>query len=149
MSNIHALANLSPFNSWLKLKILDLGDGTAKLFLPWSDLLIGDPVKPAVHGGILAALIDATGGAACMSLLGKTDSISTIDLQINYLEPGYPGDFSCDAKAVRMGKRVGTARMEVYSKKDPENPTLVAIGTGVYNLIRNNQRFKQVLPGFS
>lgn len=136
MSNIHALANLSPFNSWLKLRIESFGEGSVRLALPWSELLIGDPVKPAIHGGIIAALIDAAGGAACMSLLENSDNISTIDLQINYLEPGYPGDFYCDAKVLRAGKRVGTARMEVYSKRVPENPTLVAVGTGVYNLVR-------------
>lgn len=136
MSNIHALATLSPFNNWLKLEIESHGGGRSRLRLPWSDLFIGDPVKSAIHGGILGALIDATGGAACMSMLGKHDSISTIDLQINYLEPGYKSDYYCEAKVVRMGKRVGTARMEVYSKKDPENSILVAIGTGVYNLVR-------------
>ncbi|MEI6805816.1 MAG: hotdog fold thioesterase [Myxococcaceae bacterium] len=136
MSNIHALATLSPFNNWLNFKLENFENGSAKLVLPWSDLFIGDPVKAAIHGGILAALIDATGGAACMSLLGKSDGISTIDLQINYLEPGYKSDFYCEAKTLRMGKRVGTARMEVYSNLDSENPTLVAIGTGVYNLVR-------------
>ncbi len=136
MSNIHALANLSPFNNWLKLGIESLGDGSARLVLPWSDLLIGDPIAKRIHGGILAALIDAAGGASCMSLLSKLDSISTIDLQINYLEPGYESEFYCDAKALRVGKRVGTARMEVYSRLDPKHPTLVAVGTGVYNLVR-------------
>ncbi len=136
MSTLEALRTLSPFNSFLNMHIEELEHGFAKIRLPWSDQLIGDPNRPAIHGGVLAALMDATGGAACFSVLGPKDSVSTIDLQINYLEPGSPGDFICEAKVVRAGNRVGTVRMDVYSQADSKR---VAIGTGVYNLVRLNR----------
>ncbi|MES2503542.1 MAG: hotdog fold thioesterase [Myxococcota bacterium] len=136
MTNIEALRSLSPFNNWMKLQMEALEPGFAKIRLPWSDSLIGDPTVPRIHGGILASLIDATGGAACMSKLGPEDSISTIDLQVNYIEPGSPGDFVCDAHVVRVGGRIGVARMEVYSLGSNNEPKLVTVGTGTYNLIR-------------
>lgn len=135
MSGLEDLKTKSPFNNWLKLNIKIIESGFAKVHMPWSDDLIGDPSKPMIHGGVLSSLMDATGGAACMSLLKSEDKISTINLQVDFLEPGSPGAFYCEGKVMRAGNRVAIARMEVYSVSD--RPKLIAIGSGAYNLLRS------------
>ncbi|MBL4819290.1 MAG: hotdog fold thioesterase [Deltaproteobacteria bacterium] len=135
MSGLEDLKTLSPFNNWLKLDIEIIESGFAKIHIPWSDDLIGDPSRPVIHGGVLSSLIDATGGAACMSLLENEDKISTINLQVDFLEPGSPGEFYCEGRVMRAGKRVAIARMEVYAAGD--KPKLIAIGSGTYNLLRS------------
>ena len=132
-----------PFNKHMGLKAVALRAGHAVLRLPWADHLIGDPMRPAVHGGVFSMLADTAGGAACFSLLAKrTDRVSTVDLRIDYLRPGAAGgDIFCVADVVRMGNRVAVARMSVFCGTLPDSGTQerdqpVATGQAVYNVVR-------------
>ena len=59
-----------------------------------------------IHGGIIAAAIDTTCGAIVRNVSGSK-SIPTINLNINYLSPGLPGDaLLVTATADRAGRKV-------------------------------------------
>lgn len=138
--------DLIPFNRALGMRLHHAEPGRVVSRLPWRDDFIGDPTRPAVHGGITSALVDATGGAACVTLLERLDDrVSTVDLRVDYLRAGRPGDLECVAEVLRMGNRVAVARMEVRSLRDgdegspiaPRRATeIIATGQGVYNVIR-------------
>lgn len=54
-----------PFNRLLGLQVLESSQkGLAAIRMPANPDLIGDARRPALHGGSLAALIDATAGFA-------------------------------------------------------------------------------------
>jgi uncharacterized protein (TIGR00369 family) len=136
-----------PFNKHMGLKAVALSAGHAVLRLPWANHLIGDPMRPAVHGGVFSMLADTAGGAACFSLLDKpTDRVSTVDLRIDYLRPGVTGgDIFCVADVVRMGNRVAVARMGIYcgtlpEPGTPERDQPIATGQAVYNVVRQVTR---------
>lgn len=130
-----------PFNRVLGIRVEQLVAGCCVLRLPWRDELIGDPMRPAVHGGVLSALADTAGGLACFSLLtSPEDRVSTVDLRIDYLRPGPALDVLCHAKTIRMGNRVAVARMTLFAGALPppdqleDNP--IATSQAVYNVVR-------------
>ena len=52
-----------PFNKYLGIKVDELREGFARLFVPFRKEFIGDARRPALHGGVISALIDTCGGA--------------------------------------------------------------------------------------
>ena len=128
-----------PFNCVLGIRAVKLHEGKATLVIPWKDELIGDAARPAVHGGVISALIDTAGGAACFSMLSNPrDRVSTVDLRVDYLRPGPAEDLYCSAEVIRMGNKVAVTRMEVrsaLSAQTPDSPPIAA-GTAVYNIVR-------------
>lgn len=132
-----------PFNRFLGIRLHALERGRCVLWLPWRDELVGDASRPAVHGGVLSTLIDTAGGGACFSALDRAeDRLSTVDLRVDYLRPGGPADLWCQGEVVRMGNRVGVARMTLWSGRMPEagEPSdPVATGQAVYNIVRRTE----------
>ena len=125
---------LVAFNKMLGIHLVGYAEGQATMDIPYSDKLIGDPLRPALHGGAIAALIDTCGGAAVWSAAEEQDRVSTIDLRIDYLRPAPLKDLRCRATVQRIGHRVGVADMKVWVKGDPDD--VVATGKGVYNVKR-------------
>lgn len=131
-----------PFNLMLGMRVEQLAGGTCVLRVPWRAELTGDPFRPAVHGGVLAALADATGGAACFASLGDVEArLSTVDMRIDYLQASHGEDLVCLATVVRIGNRVAVARMELFAGALP-NPDAaderqpIATAQAVYNVSR-------------
>jgi uncharacterized protein (TIGR00369 family) len=133
-----------PFNAHLGIKVYELTVGRAVLWLPWQDHFIGDPFRPALHGGVTSTMMDVSGGAACFSQVNFLDGdrLSTVDLRVDYLLPGPPRDLYCEATVQRMGNRVATVLMSLFAASEDGQVNLVddpiAIGRGVYNVRRKN-----------
>ena len=126
-----------PYNKLLGLKVDHVARGEVVLRIPWRDELIGDVTRPALHGGVTSMIADTAGGAACFTMLERpTDRVSTVDLRVDYLRPGRAEDVVCRAKIVRVGNRVGVARMEVFSGDPDIDAEPIATGQGVYNILR-------------
>ena len=77
----------APFNRLLGLKGESLEAGHAVITLPVREEFVGDPRRPALHGVVVSSLIDTTGGAAAWAALGPGESVSTVDLRVDFLEP--------------------------------------------------------------
>jgi uncharacterized protein (TIGR00369 family) len=137
-----------PFNRFLGLRLTSIEPGFASLLLPFRTEFVGDPFRPALHGGTLSTLADTAGGAALFSVIEYGDVVSTVDLRIDYLRPGAPVDTLAEARVVRLGGRVGVARISLWQERTEENESaeartddqgdrrLVAEGTGVYAVRR-------------
>lgn len=131
---IEFFENRIPFNKLLGIKIEALEPGHALLRTPYRDELIGDPARPALHGGVLSAMIDAAGGLAVFASLDKLGPVATIDLRVDYLRAGLLEDIWCDATLIRAGNRVAVTSMRVLQGAD--RSYLTAEGRGVYNILR-------------
>jgi uncharacterized protein (TIGR00369 family) len=77
----------------------DADDGTARLVLDVEDRHLNP--AGAVHGGLLATLVDTTMGAAVKSAV-EDEAPATSQLTVTYLRPGKPGRLEVSA---RVGKR--------------------------------------------
>jgi uncharacterized protein (TIGR00369 family) len=124
-----------PFNRLLGIRGESAEPGRAVLVLPVRGDFVGDPRRPALHGGVLSSLIDTAGGVAAWSALGGGESVSTVDLRVDYLEPArLGGPLRAEARLVRKGNRVCHVRVAVT-----QDDTLVAEGVGVYNIHRRKK----------
>jgi uncharacterized protein (TIGR00369 family) len=121
-----------PFNRLLGIRGESISPGRGVLVLPVRPDLIGDPRRPALHGGVLSALIDTAGGVAAWSALSAEETVSTVDLRVDYLEPaGLGGPLRAEAELIRKGNRVCHVKVAVI-----QDGRLVAEGRGVYNIHR-------------
>ena len=140
MPHAHALTDVLrfieevPYNRLLGIRGESVGHGRAVLTLEVGSQHVGDARRPALHGGAISSLIDTAGGAAAWSALGPGESVSTVDLMVDYLEPGrLSGVMRAEAELVRKGNRVCHVRVRVT-----QDGTLLAEGRGVYNIHRRH-----------
>ena len=124
-----------PFHKFLGIRVPHLEKGFARLELPFRKELIGDAERPALHGGVLSALLDTAGGAASFTCAtSPRDRLSTIDLRVDYLRPGRLETVVAEARVVRMGNRVSSVDLCCFHPDDPDH--LIATGKAVYNVKR-------------
>ena len=127
------MEELIPFNRYIGVRLTGARKGFARLEVPFRDELVGDPMRPALHGGVLSALADAAGGGAVWTGLDDDRArVSTIDLRIDYLRPARLVTIVAEATVVRLGNRVGVADVRLFNA-DAEDVT-IATGKGVYNI---------------
>src|SRR5262245_15163605 len=121
-----------PLNRLLGMRGESASAGRSVVLLPLRPEHVGDWTRPALHGGVMSALIDTAGGAAAWTALGPDEAVSTLDLRVDFLEPVDPrGTLRAEAELVRKGNRVCHVRVACTHEG-----VLVAEGRGVYNIHR-------------
>lgn len=125
----HLVAGV-PYIQFLGIRFDRRGDELTAL-LPYDDKLIGNPMIPALHGGVTAAFLEVTAiielawvaawdamegtqaavefGAAAAPRLPKT-----IDLTVDYLRAGLPRDAYARARVNRSGRRYASVHVEAW-----------------------------------
>ena len=132
-----------PFNSVLGLKIESLDFESASLKFEMGEQLVGNYYKGSLHGGVVSAVLDVTGGlVAFLSVIKKMrgkptqqtmerfSRLGTIDLRVDYLRPGLGEHFLATGYILRIGNRVAVTRMELHNNEE----RLIAVGTGAYQV---------------
>ena len=135
---LHDLVGRIPYLGFLGIRFDTMGDDLTGV-LPFRPALIGNPLIPALHGGVTAAFLEVT---AIVGLVwaafgpegdpGQTppalDALpKTIDLTVDYLRPGQPRDSFARARINRQGRRYASVHVEAW-QEDPAR--LFAQGTG-------------------
>lgn len=120
-----------PFNRYLGFKVQVAEEGLVRVKIPFREEFIGDPRRPAMHGGVFSAVIDACGGLAVWTLFEVEDLISTVDMRVDYLRPGPDTDLIAESKVVRMGNRVSVVNTVVFPVGREKE--ILAEGRAVYN----------------
>jgi uncharacterized protein (TIGR00369 family) len=127
------IEELIPFNKFLGIKCAAIGEGYVRTELPWRDEFIGDPIRPAMHGGVISTMADVAGGLAVWSgLMDPHARVSTIDLRVDYLRPGKLATLVAEGQVVRTGSRVAVVDVKLYHPDDANH--VIATGKGVYNI---------------
>ena len=126
-----------PFNRVLGLKLESMDPKAPKLSFDMRPELVGNTRRGILHGGVISAVLDATGGFAIMLALAKEPkageklsfpNIGTIDLRVDYLRPGRGNYFIATGRVVRLGNRVAVAHMELNN----DSGELIATGGAAY-----------------
>lgn len=130
-----------PFNHVLGLKLESIGAEQASFRFDMREDLVGNYMHGTLHGGVISATLDVTGGLVAMlgvlkKMEGRSESekmarfsrLGTIDLRIDYLRPGVGKSFLATGFVQRIGNKVAVTRMEL----DNDEGSLIAVGTGTY-----------------
>ena len=127
-----------PFNNLLGIEILEVTRERALLKLPYREQHIGDPFRPALHGGALAMLADTAGGTAALAATDANDKVSTLDMRMDYLQGANLTDTFAEALIVRVGSRAVVVRIHLFQgdQDQPDKRRQVADSTAVYSVYR-------------
>jgi uncharacterized protein (TIGR00369 family) len=108
---IRAGMGKTPFTASLGAEVLASRDDVARLSLPWSEKLIGDPATGIVHGGVITAMLDHCCGMAVGISLRKPPPYATLDLRIDYMKPAEPRrEIFFEARCVKIGHEIAFTR---------------------------------------
>ncbi|TLP60347.1 PaaI family thioesterase [Parasedimentitalea maritima] len=117
-----------PHAQELGLVLTEIGDGIAKITMPYDTKLIGDPETGVIHGGAVSALMDTCCGAAVMSHPLAPGGTATIDLRIDYMRAATPGQtITTKATCHHISRNVAFVRA-VAVDDDAERPVATASG---------------------
>lgn len=89
-------------------------DGKPVSKLAFDEKLIGNPVLPALHGGVVGALLEH---AALIHLFSEIETAhlpKIIDISVDYLRPGRPRDTFAQGIVTKHGRRVANVRVEAW-----------------------------------
>lgn len=132
-----------PFNKVLGIDItlLEWKTGAATTTFKMKDELIGNSVAGILHGGVISAVLDLTGGLSALiacakfhekntldEIVRRLTSSATIDMRVDYLRPGRGIDFTCESRVIRAGSRIVVSKMDLYN----EEKVRIATGTATY-----------------
>jgi uncharacterized protein (TIGR00369 family) len=115
-------ATMSPHVRRLGFQVVTVKGGVCVARLPYSDDLIGDPIRKVVHGGVVTSLLDTAGGAAVLSAVGKPLPLATLDLRIDYLRGSAPGrDLHAKVECYKTTYNIAFTRGVAYDldERDP------------------------------
>lgn len=113
----------SPFARCLGIRTSE--DGA--LSMPFSPKIIGNPILPAIHGGMTGAFLETTAIVVVMRELGISALPKPIGLTINYLRTGRALDCYASASIVKQGRRVVAFESRAW-QDDPAKPIASAFG---------------------
>jgi uncharacterized protein (TIGR00369 family) len=111
--DVQAVLEHIPYARFLGLKVEQQGNEIITV-LPFDEHLIGNRNLPAVHGGVVGAVLEIT---SCMQLIFDTACErlpKTVDVSFDYLRS--VGDATTYGRAVvtRQGRRVANVRAELW-----------------------------------
>ncbi len=132
-----------PFNRLLDIQITSLTSTDIQVRIDMREQLIGNFILGILHGGVISAVLDLTGGLiASVELLKQLDNapneelarrlarIGTIDLRIDYLMAGQGDHFLATGSTLRHGSRLAVIRTDLHNDKN----VLIAAGTATYHV---------------
>jgi acyl-coenzyme A thioesterase PaaI-like protein len=128
---LQSLTGGVPFIGFLGIRFDRRGDELTAI-LPYDDKLIGNPLLPALHGGVTAAFLEVTAIIGLSWSLvweemeaGQLDPRTldathlpklpkTIDFTVDYLRTGLPRDAYARARVNRSGRRYASVHVEAW-----------------------------------
>ena len=129
------------FNKILGVEIESLSFDAVSVRFANRPELVGNFVHQSLHGGVVSATLDLTGGlmaylSVVKAMEGRTReekverlaNVGTIDLRIDYLRPGLGKQFVASGSILRAGNKVAVTRMELHNDEGEH----IAVGTGAY-----------------
>ena len=133
------------FLSWIGTDVEDVSAGSLTLSIPYDEKLTNvrpytdEDVRPDIHGGIAATLMDTAGGFVLRTELDEPIAVdvATINLTVNYLLPA-TGDLTATADVVRVGGTIGVSELTVESTTPDGETREVATGQGAYRIFHQD-----------
>ncbi|RTL27103.1 MAG: hypothetical protein EKK47_19450 [Burkholderiales bacterium] len=118
----------SPYVAFLDIRQQAQIDAGPVFRLPFKRELIGNPVLPALHGGVLAGFGET---AMILHLTNTNPAIQGvprgIDFAIAYMRSAKPVDTFVQGTTVRQGNRVALVQVSIW-QDDPQRPVAQARG---------------------
>jgi uncharacterized protein (TIGR00369 family) len=95
--------------------------------MPYDPKLVGNPILPALHGGVIGAFLETAAIVSVHREIGLSAAPKPIGLTVNYLRSGRPLDTFATVSIVKHGRRVVAFEARAY-QSDPAEPIASCYG---------------------
>jgi uncharacterized protein (TIGR00369 family) len=130
--NLRCMSEDAGFRELVGTELLSTEEGRAVVSLRAEERHLNP--NGTVHGGVVYTLVDVSMAEALKTLVEGDERPVTIEIKINYLEPGKPGTLTSTAQVRKGGKRLVIVEAEV-AQGDEDDGEVVALATGTYTRI--------------
>jgi uncharacterized protein (TIGR00369 family) len=112
---VEAFLQRVPYVRFLGMRVELAGDEMTAV-LPFSQHLVGNPMLPALHGGVIGSFLEMT-ALAQLSLSQPAGRVpKTIDVTIEYLRSARARDTFARATLRKVGRRVANVQVEAWQE---------------------------------
>lgn len=111
--DLQQLIDAIPYCRFLGIKV-DRKGSELTMILRFNQKLIGNPMLPALHGGVIGAFLETTAIAQLILETEATELPKPVDIGIDYLRSGKPVDTYARAEITKHGRRVCNVRAEAW-----------------------------------
>ncbi len=118
------------FWSLLGMEIVEMKKGWAKIRLPFAEKLVNG--VGVAHGGAVFSPADSAVGVALVGMLENDETLSTLEMKINYTRPFKQGEIVAEARIIHKGSQTAIGDVEVRD----ENNNLIAKGLTTYAIVK-------------
>ncbi len=129
------------FNQTLDIKVASMHPDDIRTQFAMKPSFVGHFQYGRLHGGVISAALDTSGGFALMVAIAERHAdesadqvmhrfmkLATIDLRIDYLRQGIGKLFTASMVVTRLGGRIGSTQMRLVN----EEGILIATGSAAY-----------------
>jgi uncharacterized protein (TIGR00369 family) len=114
--DMQALVDHIPYARFMGMRV-DRKGNEITMVMPFQDMLIGNPVLPALHGGAIGTFLELTSLVQLMYNTQCERLPKTVDISIDYLRSGRPVETYGRAFVTRQGRRVANVRAEIWQEE--------------------------------
>lgn len=108
-----------PYARMIGIEVMRLGD--EMIFrLPMNKDNIGNPILPALHGGVLAGFMELSAMLELMVSMNSPTFPKIIDFSVDYLRAGLSRDTFATCQVWRQGRRVGNVAITAWQTRAEE-----------------------------
>ena len=102
-----------PYSQFIGMSVARFGDEMV-FRLPAKDDNIGNPVLPAIHGGVIAGFMEMSAIVQLMVFMQAKKVPKIVDFSIDYLRAGLHQDTFAECKITRQGRRVANVNINCF-----------------------------------
>jgi uncharacterized protein (TIGR00369 family) len=114
-AHLKAILEGIPYARFLGMRAEIAGDEMTAI-LPYSEKLIGNPLLPALHGGVTGAFMEMT-AMAQLSVSERRESLPRpIGVTVEYLRSGKPVTTYARAQVKKVGRRIANVSVEAWQE---------------------------------
>jgi uncharacterized protein (TIGR00369 family) len=103
------------FAVWLGLILDSSGDSGVVFRMPTRPEMLGSPSTGALHGGVVASVIDTAASYAVMARTGR--SLATVDMRVDYHRAAISPEYRIEGSIVRLGRKIATSDARMYDDR--------------------------------
>jgi len=115
-TRLSAVLGSIPYAQFIGMRAELAGDEMTAI-LPFSDHIVGNPLLPAIHGGVLGAFMEMTALAQLSVAEPLKRQPRTIDVSIEYLRSGRPLTTFARAHIKKVGRRIANVHVEAWQEQ--------------------------------
>ena len=114
-----SLLSLIPYAKLIGIECLRLGDDMV-FRLPANKDTIGNPILPAIHGGVIAGFMEHSAMLPLLMFMGIPHMPKIIDFSIDYLRAGHYRDTFVQCQVWRQGRGVANVAITAWQTNQTE-----------------------------